>query len=118
MEPIVIIQEAGPSTTIQISKEEGDQIKRALEENIDSRLTSYCHQIGMEHSNLCNYLGGRKKVSLKALNRIFSNASLEVEFEVKCVIRKQTTSDVEDAPSMNLDDILFSEGPESAQEEQ
>ena len=117
-EELSIAQEGGPSTTVFLSADQGAELKALLERNINSRLTSYCHQVGLQYSNVANMLGGRKKISIKTLQRLFTNAPLEVECRVEIMIRKQDTSGAIDAHCHNLEDILFLEEPEDVQEEQ
>lgn len=120
MDPVVLelSQQGGPSTTIMLSPSQGAELKELLERNIDCRLTSYCHQIGMEYSNIANQLGGRKKVSLRTLERLFSKSHLVVECRIEFLILKRDIEDAQDADCQSLDDILFLEEQENAQEEQ
>jgi len=114
-----ITQEGGLSTTAYLTTEQGAALKLLIQQNIDSgRLTSYCHQVGMQYTNVANMLNGKKKVSLKTLQRLLSNSPLEVECRVEFIITKKDTSIAQDADLRSLDDILFLEDMENAQKEQ
>ena len=115
--PLRLCQEGGPTTTVRLSKEQGAELRALLEANMDCRLTTYCHKVGLAYSNLSNALAGRSKVSLKTLERIFSGTDLIVECQVEFIIREGHTKTASDVDSQSLEDILFLEDMDDAPKE-
>ena len=115
--PIRLCQEGGPTTTILLTKEQGLELRALLEAHIDCRLTTYCHRVGLQYSNLSNILGGRTRVSLKTLQRIFSGTHLISTCQVEFIIEEASTPNVQDAHYQSLEDILFLEDMDNAPEE-
>lgn len=113
---LILSQEGGPTTTLLLTKEQGQELKELIERNIDCRITSYCHKIGIEYSNLANILGGRKKISFRTLQRLVSDAPFDVECQVQFLIKP--TKDAPDADYQSLEDILFLEELDDATGEQ
>lgn len=113
-----IHQPGGSKTTIILSPEQGSEIRSLLEKNIDCRFTTYCHQVGLQYSNVQAMLTGRKKISLDTMERLLSGIDYTVECRTEFVIQKQTTLDAEDAHSTSLEEELFFEGMDGSPTEQ
>lgn len=111
-------QSGGPTTTILLTPEQGAEIKALLEKNIDCRFTSYCHTIGMAYSNISAMLGGRKKISLKSLERLFSATTFTIECRTEFIIQSCLTTDAQDVNYPSLEDELFLEGRDESPTEQ
>lgn len=114
---IEIASQAESKTTLQLTPDEGKDIRELLESHIDSRITAYCLEIGMNYTNIANMLSGRRKISINTLNRLFSKTNFVVECGLTLTIRKDPSLDVNNVDSTNLDDIFFFEEEEDAQEE-
>ena len=112
-----IAQEGGQSTTIALTKAQGAALKTFIEANIDCRFTSYCHRIGMEYSNVSAIFAGRKKISLKTLERLLSAMDFYVECQIEFIIQKKSTEIVKDALCPNLEEELLFGGKEESAEE-
>jgi len=115
---IRISQGGSPSTTITITQQQGEQIRGFLEKNIDSRFSNYCREVGIEYTNIVAMLGGRKPLSIKTLNKLFSKLEVDIECRIEFIIQKRDGITVDDARSTNLEEQLFLEGMGDVTEEQ
>lgn len=112
------IQEGSPRTTIQLSFEEGRELRELVEEVVDCRFTTYCERVGIEHSNMCNYLSGGRKISYDIIQRFLSGTPYSVECHISFSITKDPSKIAQDVDSAPLEEEWFSEEEENAQEEQ
>ena len=105
-----ISQGGKDSTTITITPTQGSEIREYLEKNIDCRFSTYCQQVGIGYTNILAMLGGRKTLSLKTLQRLFSRTEIEIECRVEFIIQKKSGNPANDACYPSLEEELFYEG--------
>ena len=103
-------QAGSDSTTISLSREQGENLQRVIEKESGIRFSAYLITVGMDRANVLAILAGRKKLSVKTLTRLMSGLeNWSVECRTEFVMQKISGEDATSASSQSLEDLLFSE---------
>lgn len=63
--------------TVQLSKDQGEQIKDLIQENYHYSFPSYCAKVGISPPNFYNVVNGDRSCSLEFLNKLLSGIRFE-----------------------------------------
>lgn len=107
------------STTISLTKEQGDQLQSLIERESGTRFSAYLIKVHMDRPNVAAILAGRKKLSVKTLAKLLSGLdSWDVECRTEFIVQKRIGEDVQNASSQSLEEMLFLEDMDMSTEEQ
>ena len=101
-----IYQEPGDRTSIQLDPGQGEELRSLIVRASEQHFTRYIEMIGMQPTNVANYLSGRNRISLGVLSKLLAGTDLKLQCTLQILIQNGNT--VEDVDSIPLDDLLFS----------
>lgn len=97
-------------TGMQLTPKQGEHIRSLIEAQTKISFQSYCEKVGLQVSNVYNYLSGRKALSFDTFARLMSGTDYEVECQVQFIIHSLPVGQTaKDAPSMSIEEELLSE---------
>jgi len=105
-----IHQQPNDLTTFQLDQAEGEQLRSLLIRETNLNFNTYLNQIGLQPTNVFNYLSGRNRLTLKVLQKLIAGTELEIRCSLSIQILKNDGSNVNNADSMNLEEMLFYTG--------
>lgn len=104
-----IYQQGEGVASVNLSKDQGDQIQKLIEKNINCRFSTYIHQVGLQPSNVYAILSGRRKCSIKVLDKLLSGTEYSVQCNLEFVIERIHGAPARSVPSQDIDEMLFLE---------
>ena len=110
-------QEGSDTTSIYLTPDQGEALRSAIEQDTKKRFASYILSVGLNPSNVYGILAGRKKLSYKTLVRLLSNTNYFPSCHIEFIVQKKSGDTVQDASSVNLDELLYSEDGAELEEE-
>ncbi len=112
--PIEIYQEADAKTSIQLDPLQGEQIRSLIIKNSNQPFNRYVEAMGLQPTNVANYLSGRNRISLSTLSRLL--AGINHNFQCLLHVTISTGETVNDADSIPLEEMLLLQEPEVSTE--
>jgi transcriptional regulator with XRE-family HTH domain len=108
-------QEAGERCSIQLDPTTGEHLRQLIIQSTQMTFNRYLERIGLQATNVSNYLSGRNRISIGVLSKLLAGTN----FQLQCTLQVTITNGVGANPvdSTPLEDLLFSEEPDMSQEE-
>jgi len=109
MDSFVSVTNVGAeSTSVMLNREQAEALRSLIDRHTNCKLSTYIASVGLEPSNVYAILGGRRKLTLKTLDRLLSGTNLTVTCQIEFLI--QTSGDhALDAHYPSLEEQLSSE---------
>ena len=101
-----IFQEPIDRTTIQLSPHEGEMLRSIIVKTSNMAFNRYVEKMGLQPTNVANYLSGRNRISVAILAKLLAGTNLKLT----CLLQVMITngSDAVNADSTLLDEMLYS----------
>lgn len=101
-----INEEAESRTTFRLTQQQGEQLRSLISQDTGMRFNFYVQEVGLQITNVTNYLSGRTRMSIGTLGKLLAGTNLDVSCFLQ--IRIQPGNDAANADSTSLDEMLFS----------
>lgn len=101
--------------SIQLQPQEGEALRSLIIQHTDKAFTRYVEQVGLQPTNVANYLSGRNRMTMATLQKLLAGTNLELQ----CQLQIQITSGnvVEGVDCTPLEEMLYSQEPDIVVEE-
>jgi plasmid maintenance system antidote protein VapI len=104
MKNLEIAQEANTRCSIRLSPAEGEQIRQFIIQNTNMTFNRYVEQIGMQVTNVANYLSGRNPLTVGTLSKLLAGTNLKFQCHLQILI--STGHDVSVVDYTQLEEML------------
>lgn len=101
-----ITQEPAERTTLQLSPQEGEMIRSLIITTTGIAFNRYVERMGLQATNVVNYLSGRNRISVSILAKLLAGTNLKLQCQLQVTITSGSV--VEDADSTQLEEMLCS----------
>lgn len=101
-----IHQEPADRTTIQLSPHEGEMIRSLIVKTTNIPFNRYVEKVGLQVTNVVNYLSGRNRISLAILAKLLAGTNLHLQCQLQVMIT--SGNGVVVADSTQLEEMLYS----------
>lgn len=115
MTPLEIHQEPEGRATIQLEPYQGEALRSLIIKSSGMTFNRYLEKVGLQPTNVANYLSGRNRMSFSTLYKLLAGTSLTLQ----CLLQVTITSGnvVESADYTPLEEMLYSPELDTCQEE-
>lgn len=101
-----ITQEPAERTTLQLSPQEGELIRSLIVTTSGMAFNRYVERMGLQATNVVNYLSGRNRISVSILAKLLAGTNLQLQCQLQVTIT--SGNDVVDVDSTPLEEMLSS----------
>jgi len=105
---MIIEQEPASNTTFQLDPGLGEELRSLILQEIGPSWNSYVQKMGLQPTNVFNYLSGRNRMTIHVLQKLLAGTDLRLICSLSIQILKPHGSIVNDADCMGLEEMLYS----------
>lgn len=115
MPPLEIHQQPEGRATIQLDPYQGEALRSLIIQSSGMTFNRYLEKVGLQPTNVANYLSGRNRMSFTTLYKLLAGTSLSIQ----CLLQVTITngSVVESADYTPLEEMLYLPEQDTYQEE-
>jgi transcriptional regulator with XRE-family HTH domain len=113
--PLEIFQQPEHRATIQLEPHQGEALRSLIVSTTHMSFNRYVEKVGLQPTNVSNYLSGRNRMSFATLYKLLAGTNLHLT----CLLQVTITngSVVESADCIPLEEMLFSPEPDTSVED-
>jgi len=110
-----IFQQPEHRATLQLEPHQGEALRSLIVSTTKMAFNRYVEKVGLQPTNVSNYLSGRNRMSFATLYKLLAGTNLQIT----CLLHVTITngSVAENVDCMPLEEMLFSPAPDTSVEE-
>ena len=101
--------------SIQLQSQEGEALRSLIVQHTDKAFTRYVEQVGLQPTNVANYLSGRNRITMATLTKLLAGTNLELQCQLQILITSGSV--VESVDCTPLEEMLYSQEQDTVVEE-
>ena len=105
------------TTSIMLDRSQSEALRSLIDKHIDCKFSTYLMRVGFDPANIYAIFAGRRKLTVKTLEKLLSGTNLVVECRIEFLVQI-CGSHVSNVPSPNLEEMLSSETGEELEMDQ